>query len=201
VGGGGVTQLIGAKLPEQPVVTAISQAAATFEVSIKDAKALLAFHAASGRPPPPEAEVLKRAGLVMALTAWETYVEDRVQEAVNLRFGTDSSHAARFMLVKLREELKRLHNPTSDKTRKLFDDYLGVDVTTEWNWQHMDPNKACAKLDLLMKKRGDAVHRARPSQSGPTPPHLVNRDELEKAIRFIRELVAATERAMKSDGR
>lgn len=34
---------------------------------------------------PERAEVLKRAGLVMALTAWETYVEDRLNEEVQLR--------------------------------------------------------------------------------------------------------------------
>ena len=136
----------------------------------------------------------------MALTAWETYVEDRVRETVTLRFGSDSSQPARFMMMKLNEELKRLHNPTSDKTRKLFEDYLGVDVTLNWKWQHMEPEKACTKLDTLMKRRGDAVHRARPPQSGPPPPHLVTRDELEKAIRFIRELVAATERALCTAG-
>jgi hypothetical protein len=173
-----------------------SQSAATFLVSIRDAEDLLAHHAASGQPPPPSAEVLKRAGLVMALTAWETYVEDRVAESVNFRFGGDASQPAIFMMAKLKEELKRFHNPTSDKTRNLFRDYLGIDVVSEWRWQHMDPEKACDKLDNLLKKRGDAVHRSRVAQPGPTPPHLVTKDELERAIRFIKELVAATERAI-----
>lgn len=174
----------------------LSNAAATFDISIKDAVDLLAHHAAAGHPPPPNVEVLKRAGLVMALTAWETYVEDRVREAVNLRLATDQSHTACFMQAKLHEELKRLHNPTAEKTRKLFKDYLGIEVATEWKWQHMEPAKACDKLDALLKKRGDAVHRSRPSVSGPPQPHLVTKDELEKAIRFIKELVSATERAV-----
>ena len=59
----------------------MSRAYQSFEYSIKDAEELLAhFDAINTNPPPANAEVLKRAGLVMALTAWETYVEDRLLE-------------------------------------------------------------------------------------------------------------------------
>ena len=55
----------------------------TFEHAIQDAIDLLnQFDSLNRQPPPPEAEVLKRASLVMALAALETYVEDRVKEAV-----------------------------------------------------------------------------------------------------------------------
>lgn len=57
----------------------MSRAYQSFEYGVKDAEELLAhFDAINSNPPPANAEVLKRAGLVMALTAWETYVEDRV---------------------------------------------------------------------------------------------------------------------------
>jgi len=60
----------------------------TFDSSIRDAVELLDhFNAINVLPPPPNAEVLKRAGLIMACTAWETYVEDRVQEAVQQRWA------------------------------------------------------------------------------------------------------------------
>ena len=62
----------------------MSRALQSFEYSIKDAEELLAhFDDINTNPPPPNAEVLKRAGLVMALTAWETYVEDRLQEEMD----------------------------------------------------------------------------------------------------------------------
>ena len=61
----------------------------------------------------------------MAMTAWETYVEDRIMEGVRERTGQDASHAAAFMLGRLDEELKRLHNPTSQKTQRLFSRLLG----------------------------------------------------------------------------
>ncbi len=66
----------------------ISQAQGTFLEGIKDAENLLAhFDKLNTRPPPPEIEVLKRTGLVMAMTAWETYVEDRVLEAASVRLA------------------------------------------------------------------------------------------------------------------
>jgi hypothetical protein len=52
-----------------------SKAFQTFEHAIQDAVDLLNhFDALNSQPPPPEAEVLKRAGLVMALAALESYV-------------------------------------------------------------------------------------------------------------------------------
>ena len=60
----------------------MSKASDTFLQSILDAENLLDhFNKLNSHPPPPETEVLKRAGLIMAMTAWETYVEDRVLEA------------------------------------------------------------------------------------------------------------------------
>jgi hypothetical protein len=51
------------------------------------------------------------------------------------------------------------------------------------------------ELNSLIGKRGDAVHRSKPIVAGNPPPHLIRRDELEKAIRFLKLLVDATDRA------
>jgi hypothetical protein len=174
----------------------MSKAKQTFDASIKDAEELLAHCNSMGHPLPQKAEVFKRAGLVMALTAWETYVEDRVLEGVKQRVSPELTHAEKFMLSKLEEELKRFNTPATDKTRKLFVDYLESDVTAGWHWNGFDVAKAKEKLDALVKKRGDAVHRSKVSVSGTSAPHLVSKDDLEKAIRFLKELVAATERVI-----
>lgn len=178
------------------MITAMCTARLIFDAAIKDAEELLAYCNSLGHPLPQKAEVFKRAGLVMALTAWETYIEDRVVESVRQRVSADVSHAEKFMLAKLDEELKRFNTPATEKTRKLFADYLAIDVTTEWHWNGVDVPKAKEKLDALVKKRGDAVHRSKVSASGISAPHLVSKDDLEKAIRFLKELVAATERAL-----
>ncbi|QPF76426.1 hypothetical protein G8A07_04825 [Roseateles sp. DAIF2] len=87
--------------------------------------------------------------------------------------------------------------PTSDKTKKLFQDFLEVDVAACWEWANYDCVKARKTLDELISKRGDAVHRSKPVANGAPPaPHLVKREELDKAIRFLRCLVEATDKAL-----
>ena len=115
----------------------MSEAKISFEYGIQDAEDLLGhFDAINKKPPPERAEVLKRAGLVMALTAWETYVEE---------------------------------------------------------WANTDSARARKLLNQWISKRGDAVHRSKPVNNGSPVPHLIKRDELAKAIRFIKELVKATD--------
>jgi hypothetical protein len=178
----------------------MSRASTTFLSSIEDAITLLAHFDNLHKQNAETAEVLKRAGLVMALTAWETYVEDRAVEAVTARLkAVSGSPIGSFVNNKLTEELKRFHNPTSDKTRKLFLDYLQVDVTVGWKWLNYDPVTAKKTLDDLIGRRGDAVHRSKPLTSGASAPHLVKREDLDKAIRFLRGLVEATERALDAE--
>lgn len=184
-------------MPTSSAATKLSsKSSRAFEVSIKDAEALLAHCEALGDPLPQSAEVFKRAGLVMAMTAWETYVEDRVLEALQSRLNGDGGAAAKFMLMKLEEELKRFNNPTSAKTKKIFTDYLDIDIATGWKWNHFDPPRVTERLDELLRIRGDAVHRSKQMHPGMPAPHLVTKLQLEKAIRFLKELVNATERVL-----
>lgn len=175
----------------------MSKAKTAFEGSIKDAEVLLGYFDDLPRPLSDDAEVLKRAGLVMALTAWETYIEDRVLEEVSARTRVvNGSHIGKFVMRRLEEELRRLHNPTSEKVRKLFGDFLEVDVTAKWEWQGYDAPKAKKTLDDLLSKRGDVVHRSKPLVVGVPTPHVVNRADLDKTIRFLKGLVAATDKAL-----
>ena len=176
----------------------MSKASETFAQSILDAERLLEhFNKLNTKPPPPDTEVLKRAGLVMAMTAWETYVEDRVMECSAARLsGLSDASIVAFVQGKLTDEIKRLHNPNADKTAQLFKDYANVDVTLGWTWPHYDPAKAREVLNGYMKLRGDVVHRSRPADSGPPKPHPVTKDDLRRAIRFLKDLVDATERTL-----
>jgi hypothetical protein len=178
----------------------MSRASETFLQSILDAENLLKhFNTLNTKPPPPEIEVLKRAGLIMAMTAWETYVEDRVTEAAARRLdGLPDASIAEFVKTKLAEEIKRLHNPTSDKTIQLFRDYAGVDLTSHWSWNNHDEKSVRDQLNRYIKLRGDVVHRSRTVAPGPPQAHPVTKEDLEKAIRFLRKLVEATEAAMAS---
>lgn len=182
----------------------MTKARITFDQSIKDAEELLAIYDSRPKTNPEDGEVLKRAGLVMALTAWETYVEDVVQEKVASRLRIiNGSQVAKFVQGKLTEELKRFHNPTAEKTRKLFVDYLDVDITLHWVWSQFEPPRVKKILDDLIAKRGDAVHRSKPVAEGQPPSaHLVRKEELDKAIKFLKALVGVTDDAIlrASDG-
>lgn len=173
----------------------MSKAFQGFEYAIRDADELLGhFDAVNRKPPPDGAEVLKRAGLVMALTAWETYVEDLLLEIMQRKLGAvTGSYVGDFVMRRLQQDLKQFHNPSSDKTKRIFVEYVGLDVTLGWTWANYDPEKARAALNSWIGKRGDAVHRSRPIGNGVPTPHLVKREDLEKAIRFIKDLVKATD--------
>lgn len=176
----------------------MSIASDTFAQSILDAENLLKhFNTLNSKPPPPELEVLKRAGLIMAMTAWETYVEDRILEATASRLqGLADSTIASFVQSKLDDEIKRLHNPTSEKTLQLFRDYAGVDLTDKWSWNNADAKTVRDRLNQYIKLRGDVVHRSRTISPGPPKAHPVTKEDLEKAIRFLKVLVQCTEGAL-----
>lgn len=174
----------------------MSEAALSFERSIKDAEDLLARFdeentSSSGRSP----ETLKRAGLVMAMAAWETYVKDRLCEEFEVWLrAVDGSPVGKFVQRRLDEDVKRFFNPNSEKTKRLFLDYFEVDITQGWTWDNYDIPQARKALDAIVAKRGDAAHKANTALKPNGGPHLVKREELGKAIRFLKGLVVATDR-------
>jgi hypothetical protein len=174
-----------------------SHAFSTFEYSIKDATELLEhFDSINTNPPPSNAEVLKRASLIMALAALETYIEDRITEAASKISSNHNQNTKlqTFFAKSLQNDLKTFHTPSTDRIRFIFEKYFDIDVTTGWIWNNFDPNKAKSELNKIAKKRGDIAHRSLRPQPGQPMPHAVTRDELSKHIRFICNLVLATEK-------
>jgi hypothetical protein len=176
----------------------MSKSSDAFAESILDAENLLKhFNTLNDHPPPPELEVLKRAGLVMAMTAWETYVEDRVEETLAIRLnGVADGSIVNFIESRLAEAIKRLHNPDTKKTIKLFRDFANVDLESSWNWNGLDFKTVRERLDGYIKLRGDVVHRSRPSCQSASKRHPVKKEDLEKAISFLKNLVEATENGL-----
>ncbi len=171
-----------------------SQALQLFETAITDAEKLINIF---DKLPSPEAqqqnEVLKRAALIMTLTAWESYIEAFLLERVAQKIdGITGSFSGNFIQRKLTIEIGKLHNPTSDKVKLLSQEFLEQDLTEQWRWANTEPSDARRQLNHWLNKRGDAVHNACPSND-PKKPHLVKRDDLEKAVRFFKELVRVTD--------
>ncbi len=175
----------------------MSQASKSFDEFIQDAENLLNhFNTLNTLPPPPDIEVLKRAGLVMAMTAWESYVEDRLLEASEERLrNLNNEPIARFVKRKLDLEIKQLNNPKSARTIELFNEYAFVDLTSAWSWNNFEPKVVKETLDDYLTLRGQVVHRSRLVDENGSNAHPVKKGDLEKVIRFLKSLVEATEKA------
>lgn len=175
-----------------------SKAIQIFEHAIQDAIDLLNhFDALNSNPPPPQIEVLKRACLVMAMAALETYFEDCLVEATEAICAKNNSESmlTSFFKDSLANDLKYFHTPSADRVRPIFQKYLGVDITEGWQWNNVEPASARAELNRLAKKRGDIAHRSwRPVEGQPQPQkHAVTRDDLRKHIHFLRQLAQSTD--------
>lgn len=176
-----------------------SKALQAFNHAIQDSTDLLKhFDALNTKPPPPDIEVLKRASLVMALAALETYFEDRITEEVDSICGKlkGNDSLSGFYRNSLEADLKLFHSPSTERVRQIFQKYLSIDVSEAWNWNNCDSTKAKSELNRLVKKRGDIAHRSlRPIPGGAQPQeHAVTRDELRKHINFITQIANTTDR-------
>ncbi|MGD8588933.1 MAG: HEPN domain-containing protein [Chromatiales bacterium] len=175
-----------------------SKALETFEHALQDSTDLLKhFDALNTQPPPPDIEVLKRASLVMALAALETYFEDRIQEAVEEICEKSESNGVleKFILDSIQTDLKFFHSPSTDRVKQIFQKYLDVDITDGWEWNNCDPARAKSELNRLVRKRGDIAHRSlRPTVKGAPPQqHAVTRDSMRKHVHFITQLANASD--------
>jgi len=141
-----------------------------------------------------EIGVLKRATIVMAVTCWETYIEDMLNEefqyclqmaksprdvqsafnaAANQWLQSRSQSAVKDMqewtgdawksvvLKYFKKDIRNLSSPSSTRVQKLSTRYLNIDATSFWHWRGVSQEVACSRLDALIKRRGDLVHRAR----------------------------------------
>ena len=167
----------------------------TFKRAISDAQQLIICYDQLNKPPELVApEVLKRAALIMTLTAWETYVEDVAAELFEKKFSMlKGSPIGHFMESQFEKRVKMFHNPDSQKTKQIFEEFYGIDVTEHWTFANYIPEQARNQLNQWIKKRGEAVHRA---QTDFTQPQIVNRKELDKSVRFFTELVAKTDEVL-----
>jgi hypothetical protein len=176
----------------------MSKAIKVFDLAIRDAEELLHCYdqinkSGSSKYKPPEA--LKRASLILVLTAWETYIEDIATELFDQKFGVlKGCHIGNYMEQQFTTRLKMFHNPDSLKTKQIFVEFFGVDITESWIWSNYSTSKEVRTiLNQWISKRGDAVHRARTDKQNN---HIVKRSELDKCIFFFKKLVEATDEAL-----
>lgn len=176
----------------------MSDSLKNFHQAIGDAEQLLGCYDSLNKSNNEKApEVLKRATLIVILTAWETYVEDVASELFANQFGVlKGSRVGNFLEEQFEQRLKVFNNPDSLKTKRLFVEFFGVDVTESWVWNnYANADQVRTILNVWIKRRGEAVHKA---QIDGTKPDIVKRDELVKCLRFFSELATATDKALET---
>lgn len=97
----------------------MTKASEAFNRSIRDAEEILQRFEAERVTTnhPQNGEALKRAGLVMALAAWETYVKDRVRDEISVWLqSVEGSRISTFFRRRLEKDLRRFYNPNSEQT-------------------------------------------------------------------------------------
>ena len=170
----------------------MSKAYEAFSVAMADVEEIIEIYDLVNREyPEKQPEALKRSALIMALTVWETYVEDRFKELVDsYLLGITGSPVYQYIEGKVNNDLRYFHTPNSRNIKRLFEPIVGADITDKWNWENFDSKRAREKLDGYIRLRGDVVHRAvTDKQSG----HRVKKDELQKCIRFLKALTKSME--------
>jgi len=164
---------------------------------------------------------LKRASVILTVTAWETYVEDKLSALFAARLAVASkpedvqsafrASAQAWLSSRspkpneleqwtgdrwkqrlrsdFRSELSQLHTPNAANIRALSRRFIGRDLTNSWCWRGTSAKAAAAKLDALIRLRGDLVHRAFHSGQGGD----VKKRVATRAINLCERLVEATE--------
>jgi hypothetical protein len=174
----------------------VSKSKENFDIAIQDSERLLEAYDTlnKDRVDNRDPEELKRAALIMTLTAWETYVEDRISEELSSQMRPlKGSPVERFVSEALQRDLKYFHTPNTYKTKQFFERFLHVDITQGWAIAGQEIKGTCTRLDGWIKKRGEAVHR---SVTNKQDTHLVSREDMRKCLSFFKSLVEATDRAL-----
>jgi hypothetical protein len=123
-------------------------------------------------------EALHRAGVVLTIAAWESYVEEVLREAYDVIMtnglavsGTTTAtipawaqHLFKLRATDLGHHLKQFNTPNAQNVRRLMEEWLGLDPTASWQWNSKGPGEnwnaeTCRKqLDLWLRIRHGVAH-------------------------------------------
>ena len=135
---------------------------AIFDTAISDAERLLELFDKLLPAERKDNEVLKRAALVMTLTAWETFIESWLKTQMYQKLtALKGSFAGDYIQKKFTESINQLNNPNSHKVRQLSLEFLQFDVTEQWQWNNFDKQAVCTQLNKYLALHGEVVHQGR----------------------------------------
>ena len=132
---------------------------------------------------------LNRAVVVMCVSAWETYLEQVVEECIELLrpqappLGNWPAHRA-----VVRNQTGRFNNPTLQNTRSLIRDSIGLqDVSENWFWPGTSPERSRERLEEAITLRHQVAHGEMPR------PIIHNQQYASRLPDFFRRLGTKTD--------
>lgn len=103
---------------------------AIFDTAIADAERRLELFDKLSPAERKDNEVLKRAALVMTLTAWETFIESWLKAQICQKLAAiKGCFAGDYIQKKFTDAINLLHNSNSHKVRRTILNFLRIDAT------------------------------------------------------------------------
>ncbi len=137
---------------------------------------------------------LNRAIVVMSISAWESYVEELVREAIqalrpNVVIPGSAWPALNAHATQL---LGRFNTPNPPHVEQLFRNCLGLpNVTSAWFWQNCSATQAAQRLTAAMTHRHEIAH-------GVNPRPIIHNHFSSRLPTFVRRLAHCTDVAVRS---
>jgi hypothetical protein len=191
-----------------------SQANSRFSVLMESVDQLRQIHGRlqQGRGRRHQQESLHRAGVVMTVAAWESYVESVLREGMAaLQPAAGAPNWAMIVqqlaMVRANAEAAQLHTPNAENVRRLFETTIVYNPHADWHWTATRRNwtgpQVSARLNEWLRIRHSVAHGGDlPSnlawiQSSAGDPRLTL-PLLRECARFFGRLVAATDAGLSS---
>lgn len=107
---------------------------------------------------------LNRAAIVTSVSAWESYVEELMREALAaLKPSTPPLGHWPALSAFMLGELGRFHTPNAQNVANLINRCLGLaDVRTSWGWRNCTSAQAETHLDRALSLRHEIAHGVNP---------------------------------------
>jgi len=136
---------------------------------------------------------LNRAILIIAVSSWEAYVEQLIEETINLIKPPNPPVTNwQSLYASTKSAIGRFNNPTAENVKTLFRDCVGItDITSDWYWRNCNSARAAQYLNELLIKRHEIAH-------GVNPRPTISNDYAAWLPNFIRNLAKCTDRGVKN---
>ncbi len=108
---------------------------------------------------------LNRAAVVIAVSSWESYIEELVRESLQALQPTPPSSMGNWPALSafILGELGRFNTPNSTNVINLLNRCLGLnDVSLAWRWQNCTSTQAISYLNDALTLRHEIAHGVNP---------------------------------------